>query len=450
MNRNAAIFNSQSKEMEYPDLLSDIQHYMSEKYRDLMSKTSGNNKTQVESYIRQYLKENECGVKGYSFDELVNKLYDDMTGFSFLTKYINLKTADVEEININSWDDVKITFSDGRVEPADGEFYSSEHATNVVKRLLRQSDIILDDSKPCVRGHLNKKIRVTVNGPGVIDDDIGVTASIRFINPKKLGKSDFIKFGTATAEMLDFLCTLYIYGTSMCLAGPTGTGKTTLMGWIMSTIPDNKRLYTVENGTREFDLVKRDRNGHVVNNVIHTVTRYSDDPKSNITQQILLEQGLTFNPDYLCLAEMKGSEAYETQEAARTGHAVISTVHAKSCAKIYDRIVDLCSLKGNLSDKLLSSFVVDAFPITFFIKKMEDNVRRITEICECQLDENGHRTLNRLYRFHTVKNEIVNGKTVIQGSFERVGVISEKLQQSLRDNGIPEDLLQKIIGGDKK
>ena len=194
-------------------------------------------------------------------------------------------------------------------------------------------------------------------------------------------------------------------------------------------------------------MPKKDDDGNVINNVIHTCTRYSDDPALSITQQMLLEQGLTFNPDYFCLAEMKGSEAYETQEAARTGHAVISTVHAISCEKIYDRILDLCSLKGNLSDKLLSRFVVDAFPITFFIKKMEDNVRRITEICECSIDSDGTRKLNRLYQYHTLHNDIVKGKTVITGKFERVGVISTKLQQTLRDNGIPEALLQNFIGG---
>lgn len=443
------LFKKQSKILSYNELLDRIQPYMSEQYRDIMVNANDNNKTQIMSYIRQYLTENDIGVENYSFEELAEKLYDDMSGFSFLTKYINLEVNDVEEININSWDDVKVTFSDGSVKPADGYFYSPKHALNIVRRLLHKSGIILDDASPCVRGHLNKKIRITVNGPGIIDDDVGITASIRFVNPKKLGKQDFIKSGTATEEMLDFLSTLYRFGISMCLAGPTGTGKTTLMSWIMSTIDDDKRLYTVENGTREFDLVKRDKKGRVINNVIHTNTRYSDDPKQSITQQMLLEQGLTFHPNYLCLAEMKGSEAYETQEAARTGHAVISTVHAKSCSKIYDRIIDLCSLKGNLSDELLSSFVVDAFPITFFIQKMEDNVRRITEICECQLDENGKRKLNRLYQFHTLKNEIRNGKTFVDGKFERVGVISSNLQQQLRNNGIPEKLLQKFIGGDK-
>ena len=439
------------KQVEFPELLEKAQNYMSTNYSSLLSDTNHNkNKELLKSYLKQFLISKDIGIKGFTSDVLVTRLYEEMAEYSFLTPFLSGSNTDWEEININRWDDTKITYCDERgVQRSPQQFLSPTHANDVIRRLLRESNIIFDKAKPCVRGHLNNKIRITVIGQGVIDDDAGIACSIRYINPKKLGKQDFIKSGTATEEMLDFLSTLYRFGISMCLAGPTGTGKTTLMSWIMSTIDDDKRLYTVENGTREFDLVKRDKKGRVINNVIHTNTRYSDDPKQSITQQMLLEQGLTFHPNYLCLAEMKGSEAYETQEAARTGHAVISTVHAKSCSKIYDRIIDLCSLKGNLSDELLSSFVVDAFPITFFIQKMEDNVRRITEICECQLDENGKRKLNRLYQFHTLKNEIRNGKTFVDGKFERVGVISSNLQQQLRNNGIPEKLLQKFIGGDK-
>jgi len=188
----------------------------------------------------------------------------------------------------------------------------------------------------------------------------------------------------------------------------------------------------------------------VLNNVIHTVTRDSDDPKQCVTEQMLLEQGLTFDPDYICMAEMKGAEAFQTQEAARTGHAVITTVHAKSCSEIYDRILDLCSLNGNLSGEMLKVSIAKAFPITFITRKMEDNVRRIVEICECVPYEDGSHSLNTLFRFHTIQNYVKNGKTVVNGRFEKISVISEKLQQELRDNGIPEDLLKRLIGDGQK
>lgn len=443
-----AMFQTQQKEVTFAQAYSLTQKFLSEKYTNLLSGDSEKNKNQLISYTQQFISEQGLEVDGYSFETLVDKLIDEMTGFSFLSPYLDFRIPDVEEININGWEDVKVTYSNGSILPAEGSFFDPFHAGNVVKRLLRKSGIILDDAKPCVRGHLNKKIRITVNGPGVIDDDVGVTASIRFVNPKKLGKADFIRNGTATEEMLDFLSILYRYGISECLAGPTGSGKTTIIGWIMSTIPDDKRLITIENGTREFDLRKRDELGRIINNVIHLCTRYSDDPAQNITLQILLEQTLTFNPDFLCMAEMKGAEAYETQAAARTSTTTISTVHANNCEQIHDRILDLCTLKSNISDNLLSKFVVEAFPITFFARQMEDKVRRIIDICETYFDKRGNLQKNLLFHYHTIKNEIENGKVVVKGEFRRVGTISENLQQRLRANGIPEHLLRKVVGGE--
>lgn len=444
------------RSVTFPQLLEQAQQYMSRSYPKLLAeKNSPQKKEKMLAYLRKYLIDSRYTVSDSSPEsspqgpeELSQRLYEEMAEYSFLTPFLDGSNTDWEEINVNRWDDTKISYCDGRVERAKHQFLSPQHAEDVLRRLLRQSHIVLDQARPLVRGHLNNKIRATVIGRPVIDPDAGISASIRFINPKKLSKSDFIKSGTATEEMLDFLAAVYRYGASICLAGATGTGKTTLMSWILSTLPDNKRIYTIENTTREFDLVKRDENGHVLNNVIHTVTRNSDDPKQCVTEQMLLEQGLTFDPDYICMAEMKGSEAFETQEAARTGHAVISTVHANSCREIYDRLLDLCSLKGNLSGELLELSIAKAFPITFFVRKMEDNVRRITEICECEVTENGIRKMHTLFRFRTKQNQVRNGKTIVDGCFERMEPISKHLQQKLRDNGMPEEVLQKLIGGE--
>ena len=49
-------------------------------------------------------------------EALIDKLYTEMAEFSFLTPY--LFASDVEEININSWKDTKITYADGRVVPS--------------------------------------------------------------------------------------------------------------------------------------------------------------------------------------------------------------------------------------------------------------------------------------------------------------------------------------------
>ncbi len=74
----------------------------------------------------------------------------------------------------------------------------------------------------------------------IVDDDVGIAASIRIVNPQSMTKSDFTDSGTATEEMLDFLSAIIKYGVSVCVAGATSSGKTTVLGWLLTTIPDHK------------------------------------------------------------------------------------------------------------------------------------------------------------------------------------------------------------------
>lgn len=81
-----------------------------------------------------------------------------------------------------------------------------------------------------------------------------------------------------------------------------------------------------------------------------------------------MEFALTCNPDIVCVGEMKSAEAFAAQEAARTGHAVITTTHANSCKATYYRMVTLCTQKYDMGDKTLYNLVTEAFPIVLFVK----------------------------------------------------------------------------------
>ena len=446
MNTASMFFSSAgSNQKEFADVLHDVQEYLSGKYATLISHNPHEQKQQITAYISKYLTDYALGVEGLSFDELVERLYTEMAEFSFLTEY--LFSNNVEEININAWNDIKINYADGRIVPAREKFTSPSHAVDVVRRILHKSGMILDNSQPVIRGHLSNKIRITVFGNPITDHDKGAAASIRIINPQKLAREDFIKNGTATPEMLDFLSIVLRYGVSMCVTGATGSGKTTLMSWILSTIPDDKRVITIENGCREFDLVKYDDDGNVINNVVHLTTKESDDPKQNIDQEKLLEFTLTANPDVICVGEAKSAEAMAAQEAARTGHAVITTTHANSCAATYYRLVTLCRQKYAMDEKTLHNLVTEAFPIVLFAKRLEDNSRKIMEITECEIHEDGSRQIRTLYRYHVTANDYIDGKTHITGYYEKVNDISNGLKKRLLENGMPQSILKELIQG---
>ena len=165
-----------------------------------------------------------------------------MAEFGFLTRYIY---ADgIEEININSWRDIEVQYSDGRNEKLEEHFDSPEHALAVIRRMLHASGMVLDNASPLVTGHLTRNTRIAAMKSPVVDEDVGVAASIRIVNRHNLSREDLLRSGTATAEMLDWLSVFLRYGISICVAGATSSGKTTAAGWLLTTIPGSKRIFT--------------------------------------------------------------------------------------------------------------------------------------------------------------------------------------------------------------
>lgn len=419
----------------FPDVLKAVQEHITKNYSFVLKENPEGSRELILTYIQKYLENQRLGVADLEQEELCQLLYGEMTGFSFLSKY--LYRDDVEEINVNQWKDVKITYADGTILPAKERFNSPQHAVDVIRRLLHQSGMIFDNAQPIVVGHLSNKIRITVMGDGVIDKDKGLSASIRIVNPRKLTMEQFVQYGTATKEMLQLLSACYCHGVSICLTGATSSGKTTLMSWILSQVPYDKRIVTIEQGCREFDLTVENEQGEVLNNVVHLSTRFSDDTKQNITLAKLLETTLTINPDCIAVAEMKGEESMQAINAANTGHALITTIHANSCADTYYRMVTLCKQSYAMDDATLMGLATKAFPIVAFTKKLEDNSRRLMEITEFEYLPDGRRKMRTLYRFCITDNQMVDGKAKITGHYEKMDNPSDGLLKRLRENGMP-------------
>ena len=407
-------------------------------------------KQQAEELIRRlreivpYLQENRIAVDGMTASELVDALYTEMAEYGFLTKYI---FADgIEEIDINSWRDIEIQYSDGHTAKLEEHFDSPEHAANVIRRMLQNSGKVLDNASPIITSRLAKNIRISVIKTPVLDEDAGVAASIRIVNPRNLSKADFVQSGTATEEMLDFLSACLRYGVSICVAGATSSGKTTVAGWLLSTIPDRKRIFTIEDGSRELQLI-RERDGMVTNSVVHTQTRDSENERQRIDQIALLDIALRFNPDIICVGEMRGPEANAAQEAARVGIAVLTTIHSNSSEGTYRRMVSLCKRAVDTPDDTLMGYVTEAYPIVVYCRQLENKQRRITNISECEILPDGSRRLHKLYEYHITDNHLEDNRFIIEGEHRKCEEISESLRRRFIENGMPLGELAQFVQG---
>ena len=438
-------FSPQDNAREFSSVLQEVQEYISNKYSTLILEEGGGEiKEQIKRYITKYVQDYRIAVKGMSSQELVDTIYTEMAEFSFLTKYVF--GTGIEEIDINSWKDIEVQYAGGETRKLEEQFESPQHAINVVRRMLHTSGMVLDNASPAVLGHLSKNIRIAAMKTPLVDEDIGVVASIRIVNPQSMQASDFIKGGTATAEMLDFLTECVRYGISVCVAGATSSGKTTLMGWLLTTIPDKKRIYTIESGSRELALV-REKEGRVSNSVIHTLTRDSENDRQRVDQIALLDMALRFNPDVIVVGEMRGPEANAAQEAARTGVAVITTIHSNSCEATYRRMVSLCKRAVDMSDETLMAYVTEAYPIVAFCKQLENRQRRLMEILECEILTDGSRKYRPLFRYEITENRMEEGRFIIEGGHRKVNAISEGLARRLTENGMPGSVLERLRGG---
>jgi pilus assembly protein CpaF len=227
LNNESIFFDDKNAiETDFSSVLKETQEYISSKYSTLLFENNEGKQIeqQIKAYLSKFILDNKYAVHNLTLAELVDKLYAEMAEFSFLTQYLFRK--DVEEINLNNWKDVKITYTDGKIRPTKERFSSPEHAVNVIRRLLHKSGMILDYAQPFVIGHLSNNIRITVFGNPITDKDKGVAASIRIVNPQKLEKSKFIEYGTATEEMLDFLNLALRYGVSICITGSASKNMT--------------------------------------------------------------------------------------------------------------------------------------------------------------------------------------------------------------------------------
>lgn len=172
------------KHIDFVPLLSMVQEHISSRYAAALS--DKNKLPQLKSYIDKFLRDGGYVVDGLSQSDLSDRLYSEMAEYSILTKYLG--KDNIEEININAWNDIAITYTSGRTVKAKEHFYSPSHAVDIVKRLLHHSGMIIDNSTPMSQGHLPNNTRITALKEPIVDDDVGVSASIRLLHPSRLIK----------------------------------------------------------------------------------------------------------------------------------------------------------------------------------------------------------------------------------------------------------------------
>jgi len=432
---------------DYSEILDKLQRIIAKNHSAELAQVlySEEAEEKLKDLIMRYLNSEQLVAKDKgNISELVDAIYYDMAGMGVLSPY--LQDTDTEEINVNGYGGIWVLYRDKKMR-LNETFGTPEACSNIVRKMSRFGNVILDGSKPIGDSFIARGVRMSGAISPCVDPDAGAIASIRKQRPSFITRENLIEWDTATAEELDFLTLCVNNGVSVAIAGATGSGKTADMGYILSCVPPDKRIVTIED-TRELSLAKFDENGVMINDVIHLLTKEEPNPISMLD---LLKLSLRLHPEILVPAEMRGKEALTVQEAGRTGHTIVSTLHANSARTAYDRILTMCLEAGtSLSEERLLKNIVEAFPIMLFKMQLPDKSRKYMEIFEATGVKNGEVIGSTLYKYVIDHYERDKDGKIIKavGTHKRLGCISPALAEKLLIGGVPqEEILRFTKGG---
>ena len=132
----------------------------------------------------------------------------------------------------------------GKIERVDVAFLNDEHVLRIIDRIITPLGRRIDQSSPRVDARLPDGSRVNA----IIEplSLVGPVITIRKFSARPFTVDDLVGFGTATAEMFDFLQACVEARLNIFVSGGTGSGKTTTLNVLSSFIPEDERIITIE------------------------------------------------------------------------------------------------------------------------------------------------------------------------------------------------------------
>lgn len=302
------------------------------------------------------------------------------------------------------------------------QFDDEDVLSNLIVKLAERANKYVSYSDPLLDGTLPDGSRVNAS----LTQDVttkGPTFSIRKFQEVPFSAVDLLDLGTVNRDVMAYMWMCFEYQKSALVIGGTATGKTTFLNSVVSFIPPEMKIVSIED-TRELQLPHE--------NWIPSVTRSAaGDQQDDITMYELLRESFRQNPDYVVVGEVRGKEASVLFQGMASGHPSLSTMHASNPADVVSR---LTTPPINLSPALVET--LDIIVSMTHAREWGENARRVQAVYEIEdISDEGTARTNEYFSWTSVDDTFSQkaDSTVLDNIQQQFGLDTSEIQQEIED-----------------
>ncbi len=321
-----------NEEKEILELIkNNLTHYLDKEFNEL------ENKDEQVQYIKNKIKTmiNDFGIllKPGQFNRIMYYIYKNFIGLGKIEPLMYdpfIEDIGCDGVNIP----IYITHKKFGNLKTNIVYKSERELEEFIIKLAEKCKRYISYAEPLLDGTLPDGSRVNAT----LSSDVtthGPTFSIRKFIRVPYSPLDLYRLKSVSIEFLAYAWYIIEHKLNILIAGGTGAGKTTLLNALVSFIPPEDKIISIED-TRELRLPHENWIPAVVRTgfgMAGTGGRYGE-----ITMFDLLKESFRQNPDYVIVGEVRGKEASVLFQGMASGHPSIGTIHGGSVDDIIKRI----------------------------------------------------------------------------------------------------------------
>ena len=348
-----------------------------------------------------------------------------------------LEDDDVNEICVNGFDDVwvKRYSQSGFMRMGGVTWPTVQSLQTACTRITEVTGRRVNAKKPIYDGRLPGGERLNIVVPPACAN-VSITIRKFPLEPMTLDKLelDYHAMDHNIRQMLEAFMAVHC---NLISAGPTGSGKTSLLNALARIVPSDERIVTDED-VRELQIIQP--------NWVALETVEATEDGEAVEIKHLAKSNLRQTPSRIIVGEVRGDEALYLMRALSTGHVGYGTVHANSAVDALEQLQLLASLTPGIQVSWfgLAKLVAKAIQVVVFPDVFEDGSKKIREIIE--VDTPGVEVLNGmdtqfrtrcLARWESTGIAEVDGKRRLEGGWVFPERPSKGLELKLKGKGMP-------------